>query len=240
MIPRIYHPHPLKESGTFSLGPKASQHCLRVLRLKSGDHVTLFCGDGHSYNGTLLDSKKEATVHIHSKSALSVESPVHIHLGQGLARHDRMDWIIQKAVECGVQEITPLIMTKSIVKFKEDRLEHKLDHWQQIVIAACEQSGRNTLPLLHEPVAFQNWVSQSNEATKILFQPGAKQSVKDIQSTTKSIQVLLGPESGLHDREIQAAHQHHFVDCHLGPRVLRTETATVAALTMIQAFFGDF
>lgn len=240
MQPRIYHPSPLNAQLEVTLTAQASNHCAKVLRLKPGQSIELFCGDGFVYPAKLISIGKSVLAKTDQAIPLSSESPVEIHLGQGLARHDRMDWIIQKAVECGVTSITPLITEKSIVKIKTDRLQHKLTHWQHIMIAACEQSGRTQIPSLHSPMPIQSWIEQPFKGQSVVFHPNADHSIKSINSRPSSLRVLLGPESGLSLFEVQQAQKTDFIMCHLGPRILRTETATIAALATLQAQFGDF
>lgn len=240
MQTRIYHPSPLKSHDEVTLTAQASNHCTKVLRLKPGQTIELFCGDGSVYPAEILSTGKSTCVKTMEAIQTNNESPLNLHLGQGLARHDRMDWIIQKAVECGVQSITPLISDKSIVKFKPDRLDHKMNHWQQIIVSACEQSGRTHLPLLHTPQKLNHWVEQPFAGHSIVFHPTAQDPIHPLSPSPTTVRVLLGPESGLSDTEIQLAQRHHFSMHHLGPRILRTETATIVALACLQSHFGDF
>lgn len=221
------------------LDKRATNHCLKVLRLRSDHPIELFCGDGYVYQAHLIVAGKQAFAQISQKQLESRESPLHIHLGQGLARNDRMDWIIQKAVECGVNEVTPLITEKSLIKIKEDRLDHKLEHWQNIIISACEQSGRNVIPKLNPPQRIDSWLAEAFEGPTICFDPTAQESLKSLAPSSQ-IRVLLGPESGFSPMEIKLVQNSQVNLCHLGARVLRTETATVASLVALQTMFGDF
>lgn len=235
---RIYHPQELSLNTQVTLSVTAAQHCIKVLRLRTNDLVILFHGDGLSFKSILkVDGKKAFATPIELIEQ-DVESPLKIHLGQGLARNDRMDWIIQKAVECGVTEITPLMMDKSLVKIKQDRLTQKQAHWQSIITSACEQSGRNTIPLIHPPQRLDEWLSRPFEGSTIVFDPRSKTSVKNLQPAS-NIKVLLGPEGGFSSPEEHLVNKHSILSCHLGPRILRTETATIAALTSLQTHFGD-
>jgi len=238
-VPRIYHPSALTLNQEVTLSPRATQHCLKVLRLKSDHEITLFCGDDKCYKAKLLVIDKVAKAVIFNKEDTSKESPLKLHLGQGLARGDRMDWIIQKAVECGVSEITPLIMEKSVIKIKNDRLSNKMEHWQNIIISACEQSGRNTLPTLHSPIKLQEWLAKPFAGATIVFSQLATSSIKSLDIQKSNIRVLLGPESGFSPSEEHLVNKLFLPTCHLGPRILRTETATVAALSALQSHFGD-
>ncbi len=240
MITRIYYSNPISLHDNITLDKKAAQHCINVLRLKSGQTIEIFCGDNHVYGATVHIEGKHLTAVVTSKTFKSVESNIHIHLGQGLARNDRMDWIIQKAVECGVNEITPLITQNSLIKLKEDRLENKLSHWQKIIIAACEQSGRNTIPILHAPQTLETWINQPFKGATICFNPHADKSLKQINPLEQSIKVILGPESGFSEPEIKLIGSLNIHICHLGQRILRTETATIASLAAIQSNFGDY
>ncbi len=237
MQTRIYHPSSLNEGETIELTPNASNHCTKVLRLRVGSAIVVFNGNGMIYEGQILNLGKKVNVEIQSGRTESVESPLEIHLAQGLARHDRMDWIIQKAVECGASSITPLKTQQSIVKMKADRLEHKMQHWGQIIISACEQSGRNVLPTLHEPKTLEQWFAQSTLPT-LMCHPEADTKLREIEASG-AYNLLLGPESGFSDNEVKIALAHQSKLISLGPRILRTETATISALSALQALFGD-
>lgn len=238
MPTRVYTPSPLSPDSRVELEIKSANHCLKVLRLREDAPLVLFNGDGSEYQAALKLDGKRAFAQIHGKQTIQNESPLRLHLGQGLARNDRMDWIVQKAVECGVHEFTPLICEKSLVKLKTDRLDNKIAHWQSIIQSACEQSGRNILPTLNDPVRLEDWLHNVQGPT-VCFAPNAPQGIKSI-SKTAQLNVLLGPESGFSANEMNVIGKSVAHLCHLGPRVLRTETATVAALSAVQTVLGDF
>ena len=168
-----------------------------------------------------------------------VESPLKIHLGQGISRGDKVDFTIQKSVELGITEITPIFSQRCGVKLSGDRLAKKHQQWQKIAIAAAEQSGRNFVPVVHPPIDIKEWLEQASDAIKLTLHPRAEHSIKTIQVPTEGVRFLVGPEGGFTDAEIDIAKQQNFVDIRLGPRVLRTETAALTVLSALQLQFGD-
>lgn len=247
---RIYQNTEFIVNNTVKLSDDAFGHMIRVLRLNEGDIVTLF--NGHQHNGKetfqftakLVDvKKKQASVEIISQEAVNNESPLNIHLGQGISRGDRMDFTLQKSVELGVNKITPLFTERCGVKLSSERLAKKRDQWQKIVISACEQSGRCVVPLVAEPMFVQDWISEQTTALKLNLHPKAEHSIMtipmDVSASELSVRLLIGPEGGLTDEEISQANQANFQDVLLGPRVLRTETAALTAITALQCRFGD-
>ena len=247
---RIYQNTEFIVNNTVKLSDNAFGHMIRVLRLNEGDIVTLF--NGHQHNGKetfqftakLVDvKKKQASVEIISQEAVNNESPLNIHLGQGISRGDRMDFTLQKSVELGVNKITPLFTERCGVKLSNERLAKKRDQWQKIVISACEQSGRCVVPLVAEPMFVQDWISEQTTALKLNLHPKAEHSIMtipmDVSASELSVRLLIGPEGGLTDEEISQANQANFQDVLLGPRVLRTETAALTAITALQCRFGD-
>tara|TARA_R110000868_G_scaffold106915_11_gene292864 strand:- start:1 stop:723 length:723 start_codon:yes stop_codon:yes gene_type:complete len=239
MTMRIYQPAPLAV-GAFIIEEKASHHLARVLRVKVGDEVILFNGDGGEYHAVIRAiSKNNVEVELLEFLAREVESPLKITLAQGIARGEKMDFIIQKAVELGVSDIYPVVTERCNVRLDKEREQKRLLHWQAVVISACEQSGRNTLPAVHAPIALMKWLPQCEAGQKFILSPHADNKLAD-HSSSASIAMLVGPEGGLSDAEIQAAGQHQFAALKLGPRVLRTETAALAALSVLQFQLGDF
>ena len=247
---RIYQNTDFIVNSTVKLSDDAFGHMVRVLRLNEGDIVTLFNGYEHSgtesfqYTAKLVDvKKKQASVEILSQETVSNESPLNIHLGQGISRGDRMDFTLQKSVELGVSKITPLFTERCGVKLSSDRLAKKREQWQKIVISACEQSGRCIVPLVAEPMLLQDWLNEQTGALKLNLHPKAEHSIMtlpmDEPADKLRIRLLIGPEGGLTDEEISQANQENFQDILLGPRVLRTETAALTAITALQCRFGD-
>jgi len=237
--PRFYDPQPLAENQSVQLGDDATQH-IRVLRLKVDSKITLFNGEGGEFHATLTDvQKRSCTVLINSFHETSNESPLHLHLGQVISRGDRMEFVIQKAVELGVNEITPLISERCGVKINVERMAKKQQQWQKIAIAACEQSGRNIVPIIHTTEQLNNWCEKSSDAVKLTLHPRAKYSINTLPNQLDNISLLIGPEGGLSEQEIQLTETLNFTETLLGPRVLRTETAALTAITALQCRFGD-
>ncbi len=239
--PRIYQQSQLTLNGTVTLSDDAFGHSVRVLRLKEGDSITLFNGfDSFQYTAILANvNKKSAQAKIISQEQVNSESPLNIHLGQGISRGDRMDFTLQKSVELGVNTITPLFTERCGVKLNTERLEKKRQQWQKIVISACEQSGRTHVPIVAEPLLLIDWLKQETSALKINLHPKAEHSIMTLPTENTRVRLLVGPEGGLSDEEISQANQHNFHDVLLGPRVLRTETAALTAITALQCRFGD-
>ncbi len=247
---RIYQITDFIVNNTVKLSDDAFGHMVRVLRLSEGDIVTLFNGrkpngkEAFQYTAKLVDvKKKHASVEIISQEAVNNESPLNIHLGQGISRGDRMDFTLQKSVELGVNKITPLFTERCGVKLSSERLAKKCEQWQKIVISACEQSGRCIVPLVAEPMLLQDWINEQTTALKLNLHPKAAYSIMTLPmekpANELSIRLLIGPEGGLTDDEISQANQADFQDILLGPRVLRTETAALTAITALQCRFGD-
>lgn len=238
--PRIYQDDPFTVGQSIALSDDAFGHVVRVLRLKAGDAITLFNGDGADYHATLEQvAKKQATASIISKTELNNESPLNIHLGQGISRGDRMDFTLQKSVELGVSTITPLFTERCGVKLNAERLEKKRQQWQKIVISACEQSGRAHVPQVLPPVSLSDWLAQPTTALKINLHPRAKSSIMGLDMQTERVRLLIGPEGGLSEAEIEQASEANYTEVLMGPRVLRTETAALTAITALQCKFGD-
>ncbi|WP_057830718.1 16S rRNA (uracil(1498)-N(3))-methyltransferase [Colwellia sp. TT2012] len=239
--PRIYQASQFTLNETVTLSDDAFTHVVRVLRLKDGDTITLFNGEEpFQYTATLCNvSKKSAQVKVIAQQENNSESPLNIHLGQGISRGDRMDFTLQKSVELGVNTITPLFTNRCGVKLNAERLEKKRQQWQKIVISACEQSGRTHVPIVAEPIFLADWLTQQTSALKINLQPKAQHSIMSLPMKNTRVRLLIGPEGGLSDEEIRQANDSGFIDVLLGPRVLRTETAALTAITALQCKFGD-
>lgn len=252
-IPRIYHSQCLSEQNdnkTFvqrevCLEPDAANHVGRVLRMQVGDPIILF--NGLLFNGLIghfeatisAASKKNVTVTLKQFIEHNAESPLSIHLGQGISRGDKMEFTIQKAVELGVSEITPLFSERCGVKLSGERLEKKWQQWQKIAISACEQCGRNTLPLVHKPISLSHWLQQSSNELKINLHPRATDTIKTLRPPKDGIRLIIGPEGGLSDDEITQTVAQNFCEVGLGPRILRTETAALTVISALQLQFGD-
>ncbi|MCV2883482.1 16S rRNA (uracil(1498)-N(3))-methyltransferase [Aestuariibacter sp. AA17] len=239
-IPRIYHPDLLPTDEEVVLTADASNHLSNVLRLKENHPLILFNGDNNEYSATLIRAdKRKAVARVDAKLSLSVESPLTIHLGQGVSRGDRMDLVMQKAVELGVSEITPLLTERCGVKLSEDRWQKKHQQWQKMIISACEQCGRNTLPVLNMPTPFSSWIGQSTSQMRLTLQPKSEHGIRHLSIPQEGVRLLIGPEGGFSENEVYATTEAGFQTVKMGPRVLRTETAAIAAISALQAMYGD-
>ena len=220
--------------------PEAQAHYIgRVLRHAAGDAVQLFDGSGQEYLGELLEAgKKRVTVELVEALPGQAESPLRIHLGQGLSRGERMDWAIQKATELGVSEITPIVSERCEVRLKDERADKRLAHWRQVAISACEQCGRSVLPVIHAPITLAEWQAHVQAELKLVLHPVA--APLESHARPHSLAFLIGPEGGLSEAEVAQAKAAGFHAARLGPRVLRTETAPVVALAVAQQLWGDF
>lgn len=237
---RIYQPGHYEKGDVITLSDAAGQHVGVVLRMQAGDPLTLFCGDNREFSATILVAhKKKVSVIINRVDAISRESPQAIHLAQAISKGDRMEMVIQKAVELGVSSITPLYTAHCVVRLDAARLSKKHAQWKAIAVAACEQSGRNQLPIIHELCSLDAYLAASFEKLKFILDPVASKSCRDYPMIAGDIALLIGPEGGLSDDEVSRAIMADFKPLRLGPRVLRTETAAITALSVLQAMRGD-
>ena len=239
-IPRIFHPEPLHSHQRVQLSEDAANHVGRVLRMVNGQQVLLFDGSNQVFLSTIVEaSKKHVTVETSAAELDNRESPLDIHLGQVLSRGEKMEFTIQKSIELGVNTITPLISERCGVKLDKERLEKKLSQWQKIAIAACEQCGRNRIPEIRPVMTLAEWLSEDSDALKLNLHPRASQSINRLTLPNNKVRLLIGPEGGLSAAEIEQASTDNFTDILLGPRVLRTETTALTAITALQVRFGD-
>ena len=238
---RIYQSS-IPQSGSFQLDARATHYLANVLRANINDPLTLFDGLGNEYAAVITSiTKKTIVVDILSFQQRSVESNLNIILAQGIARGEKMDFIIQKAVELGVTTIIPLVTERSNVRLEKERSEKRLQHWHSIMISACEQSGRNYLPNISSPTTLSNWLPHCQADQRFVLTPHESNKLSFSPARTlRTIAILLGPEGGLSDNEIRQAKNEHFLSLNLGPRILRTETATIAAISILQYAYGDF
>ncbi|MAD47615.1 MAG: 16S rRNA (uracil(1498)-N(3))-methyltransferase [Oceanospirillaceae bacterium] len=238
--PRIYCTDPLTVDARVELDSQAATHLLRVLRMNPGDALRLFNGDGREYAATLCEAgKKNASATVTSVLRQDAPPALSLHLGQVISKGDRMDFTIQKATELGISEITPLWSERCEVRLKGERLEKKTDHWQKVAISACEQSGRNHLPLIHAPQTLSEWCRNTDADVKCILHPHNQKPLKDYPAP-HSLALLVGPEGGFSENEVQQVLSAGFHGLTLGPRILRTETAALAALSVFQYQWGDF
>ena len=224
------------------LSATAATHATRALRLNVGDDVVLFNGDGNDYPAQLTMVKKnEVIAKIREQTRVKNEAPISIHLAQAISSGDRMDFTIQKAVEMGVTSIQPIASQRSVVKLSGERAEKRITHWQNIVISACEQCGRATVPIVKAPLSLPQWLASIKPTDlMITLAPNAACSLKDLPQPKADIHLLVGAEGGLTNDEIKLSTQQGFTAVRLGKRILRTETAPLAAIAAMQTLWGDF
>ena len=238
-VPRIFTGQVLQAHSTVELETGPSQHIARALRMREGDSLILFDGNGGEYPASISTlGKKRVAVSTGAKQLREVESPLAVHLGIAVSRGERMDWVVQKATELGVDAISPLLTERTEVKLKGDRAEKKIAHWQQVAISACEQCGRNTIPRIDTLQPLQKWLDAADAPLKLVLHHRADTLPNGSVATRRAV-LLIGPEGGLSAGEIAAAEQGGFLSLRLGPRVLRAETAPIAALAILQARWGD-
>ncbi len=242
-MPRFYCPPPLPNQGSFNLPPDAAHHAGRVLRLREGDPVQMFDGQGHECHGVIEDlSGKQVVVGNISQVDANRESPLPVLLAQALSSSEKMDWVIQKATELGVSEIQPLATGRSVAKLSAERVIKRTEHWQQVAISACEQCGRNVLPVIHAPLDIMVWLQQMRASadSKYILLPQGAVSLQTQPRPQGQVALLIGAEGGFTQAESESALLCGFTPVRLGARVLRTETAAVAGLAALQTLWGDF
>jgi len=235
--PRLYQNTPLNINDELTLNPYASHHLLKVLRFPQGKTITLFNGDGANYTAKILKANKTCTVQILTKSQNPSESKLNLTLAQGIAKGDKMDFIIQKAVELGINKITPLFTERCIVRLKGTKLTTRHHHWQKIILNACEQSGRSLIPELTPPTLLTTFLQHPTPNTFVLH-PLATQTLLTLPPLTQAT-LLIGPEGGLTPAEITQATQANYHPLLLNTRTLRTETASLAAIANMQLLWGN-
>lgn len=239
---RIHVDLPLGIGTEFPLPAQAAEHVARVLRLVAGDPLTLFNGDGSDYAATIqATGKREVLVRVDGSRSLDNESPLALTLAQGVVRGEKMDLIVQKATELGVTRIVPLLTERSEIKLDAARAEKRLLHWRAVAASACEQSGRATLPYIAAALPLSVWVGELGKdgALRLALLPQAERSARELRFPDAGGLLVVGPEGGLGERDIQALNAAGFEGLRLGPRILRTETAGLAALAALQALHGD-
>ncbi|ERS91010.1 16S rRNA methyltransferase [Marinobacter sp. C1S70] len=239
-IPRIFTDSPLAVGSQCQLDDNAANHVGRVLRMQAGQALLLFNGDGQDYRATITEAgKKHVQVDVTEASENETESPLRVILAQTLSKGDRMDYAVQKAVEMGVSEIVPLTTERCEVKLKGDREDKRLRHWQQVAISAAEQCGRARVPEVQPVMTVQQWLEHAQACDlRVVLHHRTEQSLNTLEKPS-SIALMIGPEGGLTAEEIALAEDNGFLPVALGPRVLRTETAPVAAIALCQWLWGD-
>jgi 16S rRNA (uracil1498-N3)-methyltransferase len=237
---RVHVEQPLAAGKAANLAGTAANHIARVLRLREGDALTLFDGRGGEYAAHITGIRKETVqVDVQEHRPIERESALDLTLVQGVSRGERMDWVMQKATELGVRRIVPVLTERTVVRLDDKQGERKVQHWRAIVIAACEQCGRNRVPEVAVPLAFHAALRTLDaDTTRVLLSPAGTLRVRDLPRPAK-VTLLIGPEGGLSENEEHAAVAAGFRQVQLGPRILRTETAALAALAALQHDFGD-
>ena len=235
---RVYSSRPITIDEQCDLDDRASHHLVRVLRVETGDRLSVFNGDGNNYQGAIVSATKhQVSVLIDSIEPANTESSLNTCLALAVSKGDRFEWAIKKATELGVTSIVPILSQRVDVRLSPERWQKKQEHWQQIVISACEQSGRAVVPEVEEPTTLSYWLSHVEADLKLVLDPEATPNASHDQPA--SIALLIGPEGGLAPPELTLASENGFTAIRLGPRVLRTETAPLVALSVLGARWGD-
>ncbi len=238
-IPRIFIDQPLESGADVVLPATISHYLSRVLRLEKNAALVLFNGQGGEYKAQLTTSvKRNSAVTISAHIDRNCQSPLKIQLGVGMSRGERMDLIIQKATELGVDSITPLFTERCEIKLSSERSDKRLSHWRKISISACEQSGRTLLPDIQPPMTAAIWLAKVKADVKLVLEPSARHGIPTT-SIPATAALFTGPEGGLTENEVSLAESVGFQSINLGPRILRTETAPIAALSILQYQWGD-
>ena len=241
---RFYFPGKLGNGSEVRLPPESAHHAARVLRLAVGEPVTVFDGLGGEFEARITRMDRgEVTIKTGAHLTVEREAPLDVLLAQGLSAGDRMDLTLQKSVELGIAAIQPVTTERSVVKLRDERAARRAEHWQNLVISACEQCGRNRVPPVAPLLGFGEWLAQlpqPGDERRLMLSPHAVVSLRELAPSRDRIILLTGPEGGLAPGEVQSAQSRGFTPVRLGPRVLRTETAALAALAAIQVLWGDF
>jgi 16S rRNA (uracil1498-N3)-methyltransferase len=239
-VPRIFIDQPLNSGERVLLREDSAHHIAQVLRKKVQDSVVLFNGRGGEFQARIESIQRtNVQVRIGAYAAVERESPLRITLVQGISRGERMDYTLQKSVELGVSAIVPVQTQRSTVRLDEERGGRRIVHWRKVLIGACEQCGRNQVPRLEPPQRLEQWLIHPQPGLKLLLAAEAKAALASLSSPQGEITLLAGPEGGFSEEEQRAAKAAGYLPLSLGPRVLRTETAALAALAALQTLWGD-
>ncbi|HET9818179.1 MAG TPA: 16S rRNA (uracil(1498)-N(3))-methyltransferase [Rhodanobacteraceae bacterium] len=242
-VTRLFVEAPLQPGCELALPAAPATHAVRVLRLKPGDALTLFNGDGREYPARLLTAgTRDARVAIGSVATPDRESPLQVTLVQAIARGEKMDWIIQKATELGAVRLAPISTERSEVRLDPTRARKRLEHWRAVAISACEQCGRNIVPRIDPPVALAAWLEGGDadrSTTRWMLHPEGDTRLRDLPKPPTRLELAIGPEGGFSETDLTALRAQGFRELALGPRILRTETAGLAAIAALQALCGD-
>ena len=239
---RLYIDGDYSAGSELKIDANKTRYLVRVLRLQRGDTLLVFDGAGKEYRATLLQAdKNDATLGIEDQTDATTESQLRAHLVQGISRGERMDFVVQKATELGVKRITPVLTEYGVVKLDPERARKRRDHWQKVAASACEQCGRVRLPLVDAPITLKEWFGGAPESVdaQFILRPDAAMLLADTDEPITKVCLLIGPEGGFSDSEYADAEFAGFQSVSMGPRVLRTETAAVATLAILQSRWGD-
>lgn len=240
MISRFFFPQPLPAGGEIPLPEALAHHAFRVLRLRDGDSVVLFDGGGDEVAARLIVRGKGGAALLSERHAVGRESPLDLALVQALASGEKMDWIVQKAVELGVSTVIPVQAERSVLRLTGERATKRVEHWRQVAIAACEQSGRNRIPTIEPIAGLRDYLARVNVPRRLLLSPVDGVRLATLGRPDTALHLLVGPEGGWSEEEFAACAATGCIAIGLGPRVLRTETAGLAAVAAVQALWGDF
>jgi len=242
MLPRFFVPDGIAPGATLELPDEAAHHAVRVLRLSDGAAVELFDGRGGAWQARLKIAGKRVLATLDAFADEDRESPLTVTLVQCLPAADKMDWVVQKGTELGMAAIQPVAARRSVIKLSGERMERRVQHWQQVAVSACEQCGRNRPPAVAPIVDLPQYLGRmaGQNETRWILAPGGAGSLRDLPAPTGPVVLLVGPEGGFEDEELKAATVAGFQPLTLGPRVMRTETAGMAAVAALMALWGDF
>ncbi|WDI79143.1 16S rRNA (uracil(1498)-N(3))-methyltransferase [Candidatus Purcelliella pentastirinorum] len=240
-IPTIYKKKKLKLKKIITLNKNNKKYIIKVLRLKLGSKIKIFNKHNQIYLGNIISiDKNKLQLKLIKQIKKKYESPLNIHLGQIISTDKKMKWIIQKSVELGINTITPLFSKKNVIKINKYKIKNKINKWKKIIISACQQCGRNILPKIKKPIKLEEWIKKKEKnIIKINFYHKTKNKINKIKKPKKKFKILIGSEKGLLIEEIKMLNNYKFINISLGPRILRTETAAIVAITTIQLIFGD-
>jgi 16S rRNA (uracil1498-N3)-methyltransferase len=242
MISRFFSPEPLPESDCFELPDALAHHAVRVLRLSAGERIVLFDGRGGEVEAVLEGQGRRWTARlVERRRDVERESPLQLVLVQALASADKMDWVVQKAVELGASAVIPVRATRSVLKLTGERADKRLAHWREVAQSACEQSGRNRVPQVADILDLRDYLAQTRSGLqRLILDPVGGRRMADLGLPKAACHLLIGPEGGWSEEELAACRAAGCTAVRLGPRVLRTETAGLAVLAALQALWGDF
>lgn len=239
-INRVYEPQAIEANQSITLDEKTSHHICNVLRMKAGQMMVVFNGDGHDYIGKIeAIEKKRVIFKMEETQKVVNESPLCIHLGQAISKGERMDLVIQKAVELGVTDITPLITERCNIKLDQERRQKRLEHWKRVAISASEQCGRAVIPVVNNPKSLTAFLKEHGQGLKLVCHFRNAKALSQLKDRDTNITLVVGPEGGFSDKELSECQLFSYQPVTLGPRVLRTETAPITAISVMQAMWGD-